>query len=262
MEIAFDAAPGALIAQLTSVDQSGDYAFEVPIKDPAALGEFPEGLYPWTLENRVVSTLHLKNFTDKKQLARVEIRFEGGTYSPRMLVLAPHQTMAIDVRKLRDSKVPDEYGHVIPASVTHGQVWWGQRTLGTMIGRNEEVNVTHGIASSFSCAQMCCGPTRSQFQMAPSSATMSLNSAAYPLVSQESDYTCSGNSYYWTAWYDTDGSWSSNSSVATIVDGASYWGDNPEITTGLNGGSAYITASIDWDENFANGDSGQLYCDY
>lgn len=59
VEIAFDAAPGALVAQLTSVDQSGDYAFEVPIKDPAALGEWPQGVYPWTVENGSATTLHL-----------------------------------------------------------------------------------------------------------------------------------------------------------------------------------------------------------
>jgi hypothetical protein len=260
VEIAYDGAPGALIGQLTSVDQSGDYSFEVPIKDPSAIGEWPQGVYPWTLENGVVSTLHLKNFTDKRQLARVEIRFAGGRYSPKMLVLAPHQTMAVDIRKLKDSKVPDEYGHVIPAEVTHGQLWWGQRAVTTIIGRNEEVNVTHGIARSFSCGIMCCGPTSAQFQLAPGSATMSVNGDAWPLVSQERDWTCGGGypvNYYWTDWYDAYGSWSSdNTSVATIVGGDSYWGENPEITTGPNGGTATITGSFDWDYNYEYNDGG------
>lgn len=256
VEISYDAAPGSLIAQLTSVDQSGDYSFEVPIKDPSAIGEWPQGVYPWTLENGVVSTLHLKNFTDKKQLAQVEIRFAGGAYNPRMLVLAPHQTMAIDIRKLRDSQTPDEYGRVIPAEVTHGQLWWGPRALRTIIGRNEEVNVTQGIASSFSCGGTCCGIITAQFRMVPGSATMGINGNAWPLVSQEQDWTCVSGNIYWTAWYDTSGYYwsSSNTSVANIVGGDSYTGYNPEITTGPNGGTATISASFDWEHRYKDTD--------
>jgi hypothetical protein len=266
VEIAYDAAPGSLIAQLTSVDQSGDYSFETPIKDPSAIGEWPQGVYPWTLENGVATTLHLKNFTDKRQLAQVEIRFAGGSYNPQMLVLAPHQTMAIDVRKLRDSKTPDERGQVIPAHVTHGQLWWGPRALRTIIGRNEEVDVTHGIARSFSCPITCCfGPGSANFQMVPGSATMSINGAAQPFVSQEQDDTCDAGSnyqFYWTAWYNSPGYWSSNNSVATVVNGSTYFGSNANITTGSAGGTAYITASIDWTDNFQawDPDSRMYYC--
>lgn len=255
VEIAYDAAPGALIALLTSVDQSGDYAFEVPIKDPSAIGEMPQGVYPWTLENGVVSTLHLKNYTDKKQLARLEVRFAGGTYSPKMLVLAPHQTMAIDIRKLRDSQTPDEHGQVIPASVTHGQLWWGPRANKTIIGRNEEVNITHGIARSFSCGNMCCGTHFANFQL------VSSGGGSAPLVSLEQDWTCnSPTNYYWTSWYDTYGSWSSSDNTVAWID-PNYWGDSAPITPGSNGGNATITASIAWDQFVPMGDGGQMYCD-
>ncbi len=197
VEIAFDAAPGALIAQLTSVDQSGDYAFEVPIKDPAAIGEWPQGVYPWSLENGSATTLHLKNYTDKRQVAEVEIRYAGGSYEPKQLVLAPHETMAIDIRTLKDSKTPDEHGNTIPADITHGQIWWGPRALKTMIGRAEDVNVAEGTAHSFSCPGACCGTRRAYFQMYPGSATMSINGDGWPFLSQEQDYTCSG------IWEDT-----------------------------------------------------------
>jgi hypothetical protein len=261
VEIAFDGAPGALIAVLTSVDQSGDYSFEVPIKDPSAIGEWPQGVYPWTLEGGVATTLHLKNFTDKSQSAQLEIRYEGGTYNPKMLVLAPHQTIAIDIRKLKDSRTPDERGQVIPANVTHGQLWWGPRALMTIIGRNEEVNVTQGIARSFSCSDTCCGTRNANFQMVPGSATMDINGDARPFVSQEQDSSCIGNgftcsggycwpNYQWSNWYNTSSCyWSSDSSVATIVNGSSYYGGNAEITTGSTGGNANISITCDWSQD-------------
>jgi len=256
VEIAYDADPGALIGQLTSVDQSGDYSFEVPIKDPTAIGEWPQGVYPWTLENGTSSVLHLKNFTEAKELAQVDIRFAGGVYSPKMLVLEPHQTIAIDIRKLRDSQTPDEFGHMIPLDVTQGQLWWGAKELATIIGRNEEVNVSEGIAKSFSCAIPCCGSMSSSYEISPGSATMLVSTSGTPLTTNENDYTCKNMActmsngkcypnYNNTGWYETYGNWySSNTGVATLAAGNGDWSENPSITTTSTGGSSTITADF------------------
>jgi hypothetical protein len=103
VDIAYDAAPGSVIGQLTSVDQSGDYAFEVPVKDPDAMNEMMESIYPWTLENGTATVLHLKNTTNGTVKAAVLIRFAGGTYQPDGFELQPYQTIALDIQKLKDS---------------------------------------------------------------------------------------------------------------------------------------------------------------
>jgi hypothetical protein len=62
--------PGAVIARLTSVDQSGDYAFDVPIKDPLAEMLRVGGSYPWRLDGGFTTMLHLKNTVGKPVYAR------------------------------------------------------------------------------------------------------------------------------------------------------------------------------------------------
>jgi hypothetical protein len=264
VDIAYDAAPGSLIGELTSVDQSGDYSFEVPIKDPSAIGEWPQGLYPWTLADGVMTSLHLKNVTDKSQIADMAVFFSGGTYVPKAIKLAPYQTMAIDIRKLKDSHTPDERGQAIPADVTHGQIWWGERNLRSIIGRAEEVNLREGIASSFSCILPCCRPTSSSFRMS-GPATIAVNSVA-AFTAQEDDQGCYyGNRNWDSGWYSTTyylGS--SNTSIATVT--------GTEYTSSINvtaegAGQATLTGTfgifylefIDTDENgryFCNIDNG------
>jgi hypothetical protein len=160
VDIAYDAAPGSVIAQLTSVDQSGDYSFEVPIKDANSMTETLASVYPFNLENGNNTVLHLKNTTGQSVSGIVLIGYyDGGidkTYNWPPVVLEPYQTIAIDIQKLQDSKKPDVRGVVFPGDVKRGQIEWIQRTPNTMIGRAEQTNVKEGIASSFSCNMACC----------------------------------------------------------------------------------------------------------
>ncbi len=156
VDIDYQAPPGSVIGQLVSVDQTGDYSFEVPIKDPAAMNEMIEGLYPWTLENGAKTVLHLKNASDKKTTALVAFNFPAGTYIPPPIDLEPYQTVAIDIQALKESGEKDLRGQIFLAGATHGQVEWHQETPRTMIGRAEETNLSKGIATSFSCGASCC----------------------------------------------------------------------------------------------------------
>jgi hypothetical protein len=156
VDVAYDAAPGSIIGHLTSVDRSGDYAFEVPIKDPDAMSEGMESSYPWTLENGTATVLHLKNTTKETQKVGVLIRYAGGTYDPGGYDLQPYQTLAVDIQKLKDSKKPDALGHLLPQEATRGQVAWIQQIPYTVIGRAEGTDVEAGIAKSFSCIVGCC----------------------------------------------------------------------------------------------------------
>src|SRR5579864_1336322 len=171
VDIAYDAAPGSIIGQLTSVDQTGDYAFEVPVKDPDAMNEMMESIYPWTLENGTATVLHLKNTTNGTVKAAVLIRFAGGTYQPDGFEFQPYQTIALDIQQLKDSKKPDALGRVLPSDATHGQLAWFQITPYTMIGRAEGTDVGAGIARSFSCQIDCCSNFYQVYYLTPASFT-------------------------------------------------------------------------------------------
>jgi hypothetical protein len=157
LDVVYDGSPGSVIAQLTSFDQTGDYSFEVPIKDPEAKNEAMEGVYPWSIENSTQSVLHLKNTTADIVGALVLFEFGGERfYNPDRIVLQPHQSVAIDVQELKNSQKPDVLNRAFPDEATHGLVQWRQEVPYTMIGRLERTDHKAGTASSFSCGFPCC----------------------------------------------------------------------------------------------------------
>ena len=89
VDVDYDGAPGSLIGQLVDVDQSGDYSFEVPVKDPSAMNALTEGIYPWTIENDK-DVIHLKNTTDAA-VRHAMVNFAGGTYTMGEIALQPYQ---------------------------------------------------------------------------------------------------------------------------------------------------------------------------
>src|SRR5262249_27682009 len=69
LEINYTGSPGSVIARLVSVDKSGDFAFDVPIKDPQVGLNGVRGNYPLRLDVGYTTVLHLKNVTDKEVYA-------------------------------------------------------------------------------------------------------------------------------------------------------------------------------------------------
>ena len=88
-------------------------------------------------------------------------------YIPDGFDLQPYQTIAVDIKKLRDSKQPDGQGHLIPSDATQGQLVWMQQTPYTVIGRAEGTNVAAGTSRSFSCITGCCNYFWSDFSLSP-----------------------------------------------------------------------------------------------
>jgi hypothetical protein len=85
------------------------------------------------------------------------LKLSGGDYVFPLTTVAPHQTTVIDIRKLRDTQVPDVNGQTIPVGETRGQVQWSL-TGGVdkvVIGRSEQVDLVQGISSNYAC-QNCC----------------------------------------------------------------------------------------------------------
>jgi len=169
VDINYTHMPGTVIGRLTSYDMSGDYAFDVPVKDPAGQGN---GSYPWRLDNGYTTVVHLKNTLDKEVTALVQLRYEGGTYNPDRIKLAPYETLAIDIRRLRDAQEKDIRGEVMAADVETGQIAWFEEEVGSLIGRAEVTNLSGAVASSFSCGECGCGPlVMDHCLMTPSSGT-------------------------------------------------------------------------------------------
>jgi hypothetical protein len=170
VDIEYSRSPGAVIARLTSADQSGDLAFDVPIKDPLAEMQRVGGSYPWRLDGGFTTVLHLKNTINQSVFALVQVRYNGGSYNLERLPLQPYQTIAVDIRALRDGQQKDIRDSEMPSDVESGQVVWFEETVGSLIGRAETRNVAEGLASSFSCGDTCpCPPASSYAYLTPGS---------------------------------------------------------------------------------------------
>src|SRR5258708_5967076 len=59
VDITYNGAPGSVLGKLTSVDETGDYSFDMPIKDPLSNAPYRvSGSYPWRLDNGYTTVLH------------------------------------------------------------------------------------------------------------------------------------------------------------------------------------------------------------
>ncbi len=229
VDIEYSGSPGAVIARLTSVDHSGDYAFDVPVKDPLAEPGRVGGSYPWRLQDGFTTVLHLKNTINQPVYALIQVRYPGGTYNLERLPLAPFQTIAVDIQSLRDAQQKDIRGSVMPKEVESGQLVWYEETPGSLIGRAEVRNVAVALASSFSCGQACeCGLSFLSAAISPSSFS-GMSGSNTSLQSQEMRQDC------FTSYgpYDrtNDSTWTtSNSSVATVSNGSVHFVSAGSVT--------------------------------
>jgi hypothetical protein len=106
--------PGALIAHLTSYDQTRNHVFDIPLKDPAIQMSRFSGSYPFNLEGNKQGIIHVRNTTGEKARFTIQLDFETGSYTLPIQILDPGQEAAIDIRELRDSQTPDSIRRTIP----------------------------------------------------------------------------------------------------------------------------------------------------
>lgn len=220
IDISYSGAKGSVIARLTSVDASGDYSFDVPIKDPLAGAFRVGGNNLWRLDDGYRTVLQLKNFTDKVAYAIVQVRYEGGNYNPDKIKLEPFQSVALDIGQLRDGQKKDIQGGVMPKEATEGQVIWFEDKMGTLIGRTEVFNIESGIAISCGCSCACpCPPSFDSAEMNPSSVVLAVGESQ-TFVPREWREDCFGNLYPCSITSEIE--WfSSDTSVATVDSGGS-----------------------------------------
>jgi Bacterial Ig-like domain (group 2) len=179
----------------------------------------------------------LSNNSDRRDRfarARFSIWAKRTVYNLIKLRLAPHETRAIDLRKLRDAQQADFKGNKIPAGATDGSVHWIRLDNLPVVGRLVVIARHGGLASNFDCPGCPCPPNDTGLSVSPATADM-LPGETAQMSATETETNCKGQNYYYD---ETDSvTWSSaNTSVATI--------SSRGLVTAFAPGSAVMTASM------------------
>src|SRR5882672_2148450 len=103
----------AWIASASSVSQSGNHVFALPMKDPKG-GLSSTGGYPWFIKESSSTVVFIKNTTDKPQDFILSVIYPGGNWGLIHPAIPAGQTIAVDLRKLRDSQQKGVEDNVIP----------------------------------------------------------------------------------------------------------------------------------------------------
>ena len=180
--------PGSLVAQMTSTDQNGATAVDVPLVavKPGTVGT---GAHPFRLEGDSEAVLHLKNLDRETTTAIVQILYDDGEFTPELVKLGPEEAVAVDLRRLRDTQSEDVHGHRLPHDFTQGQVQWFQHGKQTVMGRVVQSSPSLGVASNFGCGGLCCPPSFYSLNINPGSLD-GIPEDTFDLTMTETDYTC------------------------------------------------------------------------
>ena len=247
LEFEYTGTPGSVVMSAQSVSASGEHVFRVPLWDIAAQRSATGG-YPWYIEGDSATVAYIKNTTGKKQKYTFQLDYPGGVYSLGLKSVEAGQTVAVDVRALRDGKVPDAQGQVIPAGANRGQILWsvqGPDGL-ALIGRSEQVDLAGGISSSYAC-QNCCGDSFYGARLAPFNLFLVFPQLQHVLAYQQ-NINCYGTLL---AEYDPVPFWGNNNTSICNT-------DHTGGTSSINPGSTNVFAQWDtyyWVTYYATPDS-------
>jgi len=245
LEIEYDTAPGSVVVNAHSVSTSGNQVYRVPLWDP--LGQrSPTGGYPWHIEGTSTTKTYIKNITDREQYYVASLRWPNAEgYMIGMKKIGPHQTVEIDVKRLRDEQVPDVSGRLIPLDQANGQLMWSLKQVGpppageegrqalALIGRSEQVDVERGVSSNYACQSCCSNSYNSSFLSPGSSENEADALVSYTVMQKDKD--CYGTL---TLAYPHDGPvfWSTvDPTVATV--------DSFGVVTAVGAGETTVKAN-------------------
>jgi hypothetical protein len=256
VRIQYSGAPGSLQAEAPSVEAAGNLVVDSIVQNEGN-GWAGSGANPWHLDDDTESILFLTNSSDQLAHIGFQVTANGSpSYFLTSLRLNPHETRAIDIRKLRDAQQPDFRGNLIPAAATDGSVNWGRIDNLPVLGRMMQIHRQSGMASNYDCGDCSC-----PMSYDPSSNYMS-PSTLYVLVNTNGNMRffaafkdCNGCDNHYD--YTTSASWTSGNTTIASINGtgligavsagttsisASYTGDtyNPVEcrATPLNGGAS------------------------
>ncbi|MCI0540563.1 MAG: hypothetical protein L0Z50_35635 [Verrucomicrobiales bacterium] len=190
VEVSYAGTPGSLIGHWISVDETGNMVVETPLRNPGPRTA-GSGSHPFKLTDDFESVLFVKN-TGTEPSSFVGVIFHRDEkYMIGAVGLGPGQTVAIDVRKLRDQRIPDAFGKLLPLDLESGQFQWLRRTGPKMIGRMRILSRGKRISTNMSCGWCTCGPVDVSFHQQPEGVNALVGDQVQQTV-YRTDYTCTG----------------------------------------------------------------------
>jgi hypothetical protein len=236
IRIQYSGPPGSVVGEVSSIEVKGDLVIDSRLANEGD-GWAGSGAHPWHLDEETESILFLTNMGDKEVPIGFMVTAQDVHYYLTKLRLAPHETKAIDLRKLRDAQEPGYEGVTIPAGATDGSVNWVRADNVPVMGRLVVLQRHKGMASNYDCATCPCPMSYLSLFVTPSTATV-IAGGTYQLNDTITVQNCNDSPYRIQG---TDrSSWSSDSaSVCTVTSGPNSWG----VVTGVAGGTCTITAS-------------------
>ncbi len=243
LEIEYTGTPGSVIASASSVSQSGNHVFALPMKDPQG-GLSSTGGYPWFINETSSTVVFIKNVTIEPQEFILSVIYPGGKWGSNVRTLAPGQTHAFDVRKLRDSQEKGANGSLIPLDATSGHVSWSYRGSQNkvLIGRAQMVDFRNALASTYEC-QCFCGITWGGGARMLPDFVSSFPGDVGSFEIQTNYRDCLGNDMGWQTIYS---GYTLSSSNPAVADFTSY---SPPTATAIDPGSTYLRA--EWNEYYS-----------
>jgi hypothetical protein len=172
IEITHNGGPGTIIAKVESVSTTRNHSFRVLLWEPVKTKRAASS-YPWNLSGNNQTKVYLKNTTDQEQQFTSYLTYNSGTkYVLSTNKIAPHQVKVIDVKKVRDSQLPDANGNTLPLNIEQGQIEWSLapkinqvigQTGAEIIGQASQINAADKTSSVYFCINICVDSSRIEF---------------------------------------------------------------------------------------------------
>jgi hypothetical protein len=250
LEIQHTGAPGSVVLTALAVSGDGSQVFRVPLRDAALTSS--TGIYPWSLEGNERAIVYLKNATGKPQEYTLHLETADGNYVMGKRTAAAGETVAVDLRDLRDRQVPDVFGQTLPRNVERGKAHWSMHGAEQHVftGRLEQADLEDGMSFTVACGA-CCPNSFVDAYMDPYYVSGGVGgSTQFTVYVQERN--CFGSTL---PWYPTGAFYySTNSSVASVTSGG--------VATALYPGSTFIQGTISTEtyRNCAAEAGNEEYC--
>lgn len=118
IDLQYEGDPGALVAELASVDQSGTFVSPVPL---TCNGNPDQHMVFWRTDGDWHSSVTIENTTSRENDIEITISYPGGTYVFDKTI-PPNATTMVSINELQQSQTPGTSGSRIPADAKMGGI--------------------------------------------------------------------------------------------------------------------------------------------
>lgn len=122
LRLTHDGGPTDVVAELINVDQTGDVVLYDPVFNLLLHAPSRQTAISFNLGLGHRTFLILKNVTDRPQQARILLDYDNGKrrYDVALPEIPPQQVGIVNIKQLRDAKIPDKNGQTLPPDVEFG----------------------------------------------------------------------------------------------------------------------------------------------